>query len=266
MFEEFRTLTKDMPKERDEFDELIDEINREEKLKPQKFNFDVEEIEDSNKIKENLNIIEVDYNLFTIEKGTLKVLLIKNEEELYKSYWILPSNVLQKNEDISKRLDSIIYHDLRLDNVYNVQSCVFSNLKTRFSDNTVVVSYLGIINMEEFKKNINPKKEYGWFPIDDIPKTAYDCDSIIKGTCKNLKKVLTNSLNLKKISPSVFALSELQTVYEQLLNVKFDRRNFRKKIINSDLIEETGDINELTNGRPAKLYRFKDNIKEINLF
>ena len=61
-------------------------------------------------------------------------------------------------------------------------------------------------------------------------------------------------------------LPELQNVYEQILGKKLDRRNFRKKFIGLDLIEDTLEKNTGFNGRPAKLYRFKDEIKEINLF
>ena len=60
-----------------------------------------------------------------------------------------------------------------------------------------------------------------------------------------------------------FSLSELQVVYEQVLEHPLDRRNFRKKIMNIDVLEATGDKNEDTNGRPAKLYKFKDSISEL---
>ena len=55
-------------------------------------------------------------------------------------------------------------------------------------------------------------------------------------------------------------------MYEQLLNEQFDRRNFRKKFIKAGIIEETGDINENTHGRPARLYKFKEDLQDINLF
>ena len=70
---------------------------------------------------------------------------------------------------------------------------------------------------------------------------------------------------IKLIFPNEFSMSELQNSYEQLLNEKFDRRNFRKKFIKQDLIEETGLINEYTNGRPAKLYKFKEKEGNITL-
>ena len=66
--------------------------------------------------------------------------------------------------------------------------------------------------------------------------------------------------------PSDFTLPEIQKVYEKLFNLNIDRRNFRKRFIKLDMIEETGEYSDSLNGRPAKLYRFKDDIKNINLF
>jgi 8-oxo-dGTP diphosphatase len=61
-------------------------------------------------------------------------------------------------------------------------------------------------------------------------------------------------------------LPEIQRLYEQILDKKFDRRNFRKKFINLNLVEDTNEYNIGYNGRPAKLYRFKDDIREFDLF
>ena len=77
---------------------------------------------------------------------------------------------------------------------------------------------------------------------------------------------IVNTNILKSLFPSDFTLPELQNVYESILNRTLDRRNFRKKFINLGLIEDTGYKNEGYNGRPAKLYRFKENIKERDLF
>ena len=79
---------------------------------------------------------------------------------------------------------------------------------------------------------------------------------------KIIRKRLKNINYLKILFPSDFSLPELQLVYEQVLGHSLDRRNFRKKIMNMDILEDTGDKNELTNGRPAKLYQFKEDISD----
>ena len=81
-----------------------------------------------------------------------------------------------------------------------------------------------------------------------------------------LKRKIVNINILKILFPSDFTLPEIQKVYEQILGKTFDRRNFRKKFIALDLLEDTNEKNIGFNGRPAKLYRFKDNIKQVDLF
>ena len=115
-------------------------------------------------------------------------------------------------------------------------------------------------------KRLVNDNELAWIIIDDIPKTGFDHDIIIDYMVKFVKKKLVNTITLRVLFPSDFTLPELQKVYEQILGYKLDRRNFRKKFMMMDLIEDTGYKNEGFNGRPAKLYSFKDNIKEKELF
>ncbi|MCM1370540.1 MAG: hypothetical protein NC181_01435 [Clostridium sp.] len=246
MFEEYRTVSK-KTKELDEFDELIDELNKEKSI-------------------DDLNIIEITFCLFSIEDGVIKTLLIKNADEPYKGHWILPYKILKNKENVNEALEYIIYENLNLSDVFYDQVCILSNIDAKSDENSIVISYLGLINMLKFKKNLNDKISYEWFPINDIPKMAYQYELVIRETSKKLKNCLMNLKNLKIIFPDSFSLSELQSTYERLLCKNFDRRNFRKKFIKCGFIEETGTINNNKNGRPAKLYKFKDELEDINIF
>ena len=101
--------------------------------------------------------------------------------------------------------------------------------------------------------------------INELPKLAYDNDKVINKAIEELKTKIVNTNIHKLLLPSDFTLPELQKILQNLLNVELDRRNFRKKLLELDLIEETGDINDGGAGRPAKLYRFRDNIRNINI-
>ncbi len=264
MFEDFREIPKDKPKQKDEFDELIEEIKREEKFGIIKNTLKEEQHENID--NENLNYVEIDLNLFTLEKGVIKVMLIKKQDDPYKGHWVLPSATVKKDDDIKKVLENIIYFDLKLDSIYIKQSCFLNKVSTKTHENTVVLSYLGVIDIKQFNEMINKDIEYSWFPINNLPKIGYQYDKVVNETKLFLKDILIKLESAKYILPSSFSISELQNMYEQLLNQKFDRRNFRKKFIRAGIVEETGNINENTNGRPAMLYKFNDKIENINLF
>ena len=116
------------------------------------------------------------------------------------------------------------------------------------------------------RKQERENLELAWFDINSIPKMGYDHDKIVEKLINYLKKRIIDSNILKILFPSDFTIPELQKVYEQLLDIQIDRRNFRKRILNSGYIVSTGDVNEGNMGRPAKLYRFNDNKEEGNIF
>ena len=213
-------------------------------------------------------ILETLVSIFTVDKGSLKVLLMKKKTNPYHGYWILPSNIMTNKETLEDNIYSTINGRLGYPEMYLEQGHIFSNLDRDPDERIVGVSYLALIDSKtlEIKKEDRPDLELQWFNIDDIPKMGYDHEIIVKDSIKLLSKKLLNSKVLKNLFPSDFTLPEIQKVYEQLLGRELDRRNFRKKFINLGLVTDTGDKNIGGNGRPGKLYRFNEDLRERDLF
>lgn len=213
-------------------------------------------------------ILETLVSIFTVDKGSLKVLLMKKKTDPYHGYWILPSNIMTKKETLEDNIYSTINGRLGYPEMYLEQGHIFSNLDRDPDERIVGVSYLALIDSKtlEIKKEDRPDLELQWFNIDDIPKMGYDHEIIVKDSIKLLSKKLLNSKVLKNLFPSDFTLPEIQKVYEQILGRELDRRNFRKKFINLGLVTDTGDKNIGGNGRPGKLYRFNEDLRERDLF
>ncbi|MEG0021492.1 MAG: hypothetical protein RSB77_01945 [Bacilli bacterium] len=218
--------------------------------------------------KENNNILETLISIFTIDKGELKVLLSRKKNDPFKGYWTLPGNFLKNTETIEENIENVILNNTGLNNVYIEQCFTFSNLNRNIEDRIIATTFIGLIDSKsvEMKNDLIKTNEFELFSIDEVPKMGYDHEEVITKNIEFLKKKIINSNVLKSLFPSDFTLPELQRVYEQILGKELDRRNFRKKFISLDLIEDTNEKNIGCNGRPAKLYRFKDEIKEINLF
>lgn len=212
--------------------------------------------------------LETLISIFTIDKGDLKILLMRKKTEPFKGYWILPGNILSSDVTLEENITNTVTEELGLSNLSIEQCFCVSEVDRMLDKRVIATSYLGLIDSVsvELKLNTLESVEVSWFKINAIPKIAYDHEEIIKRTVEYLKTKIVNSNVLKNLFPSDFTLPEIQKVYEQILNRTLDRRNFRKKFINLDLIEDTGYKNEGFNGRPAKLYRFKENLKERNLF
>lgn len=181
--------------------------------------------------------------IFTVIDG--KIHLLMDDNKLF---------TIICNDNIE--LENIKYINDNLDiNNLNLKQCyTFSEKK----DEKLLISvlYIDIINYGDIKSN-----KFKLIPIENIKKDIY-IDKLIE----YLKKDLVLNSTIKKIYPSEFILPEIQKIYEDILNKKYDRRNFRKRLIKLDVIEDLNKMSESKKGRPAKLYKFKDITEDKILF
>lgn len=214
--------------------------------------------------KEDSFILESLINIFTVEKGKLKILLERKKEDPYKGYWILPKETLKKETTLEVTIESILNRTINTSKIYTEQNYTFSGIDRYPGNRIISTSYIGLVDNKKLK--LNQDLELNWFNLDELPKIGYDHKEIIESSKELLKTKLVNTTILKNLFPNEFTLPELQSVFESIMNKNLDRRNFRKKFLTLNLIEETGNNSVGGSGRPAKLYRFKEKIKDINLF
>ena len=211
-----------------------------------------------------INQIEVIINIFTVIDGKIKILLFRRDEEPFKGYWMLPSNLLMTTETIEDCANDTIYEFSGYKNLVLFSSNVESKIDRLPNDRIVANSLIAVLDNERVNfKREKRKITNEWFDIDSIPKTIFDHNEIIQKAIKNLKNKIKRNEIVDIFFPSDFTLPELQSIYEQAFDKKLDRRNFRKKMINLHLVEDTGYKNTGGNGRPPKLYRFTENIQNI---
>ena len=208
------------------------------------------------------NIIENLLIIYTADEGKLKILLKKKSEEPYKGYWILPSEILDSETTLEESSQRLFNKTTNIKSEDIFQGNIFSELDRNPVDRVIGITHIAITdkNIVDLKK----ENDIEWFDIDKLPKIGYDHKHIIEATTKDMKeKIIYNHSNiLLDLFKSDFTLSELQKFYENIMGKTIDRRNFRKKILNQDLVIDTGEKTNTGTGRPGKLYRFnKENMK-----
>ena len=132
----------------------------------------------------------------------------------------------------------------------------------------VAVAYIGVIDssrVQVLRETINTTNA-DWFPIDKIPGLGFDHEEILQEALIFLQSKIVSTDILKALFPNEFTIPEIQKTYEAIFNKKFDRRNFRKKLIGLNLIEDTNRTGRFEGKKPAKLYRFKKTIIKQNVF
>lgn len=209
--------------------------------------------------------VEALASIFTIVDGEFNILLMRKKTEPYKGYWVLPSDTIEKDDTLEEVVEELVSTKIGLKNLDYEQCAVFSAIDRNPSKRIIGVSFVSIVDSRATDE-IELSDSLDWFEVDKLPKIGYDHLAIINASIGLIKNKMRQSSTLKKMFPSDFTLPEIQRMYEQVLEHELDRRNFRKKFIKADLIEETGDKNIGYNGRPAKLYRFKEEIEDKLLF
>jgi len=220
-------------------------------------------------MNQNLALLESIISVFSIINGEVKLLLVKKKTEPYRGYWMLPGEDINFDETAEDAAYRVINERLNF-KLANLEQYYSFTKPDRYTEERIIaiglIALIDGVSANIIKEENEGNVDMDWFNINNIPKLAFDHDEITKVAIHTLRNRIVNTNALKYLFPSDFTLPELQKAYEQILNRPLDRRNFRKKFINLDLIEDTGYKNEGFNGRPAKLYRFKEELKEKTLF
>ncbi|MGV8086157.1 MAG: NUDIX hydrolase [Candidatus Woesearchaeota archaeon] len=194
--------------------------------------------------------IAVDAIIFTIQNKSLKVLLHTREKEPFKNNKELPGGLIQNNETAEETLKRKLKETIGKENIFFQQFFTFTSPLRDPRERTISIGYIALINANNILES-----EY-WFDCYDLPKLAFDHKNMIEEAQKYLKENVS-SLVAKQFLPEKFPLNKLQEVYEIIEEKKYDNRNFRKRILNTELIKETKEIEINVSHRPAKLYTFK---------
>ncbi len=209
--------------------------------------------------------IHVISSIFTVDSGKVKVLLIKRRNEPYKDYWALVGGALYNNESIEDGIRREIYEKSGLKDVKLYESGVFDEIGKTPTINMrmVALGYLGLVNKNA--NNLN-NIDVEWFDINEVPDLAFLHNDMIKASLENLRELIIQSDILKVLLPNEFTMPELQNIFEAILGKTFDRRNFRKKILSLNIVDDTNKEISINGNKPSKLYKFKKNLEKKKVF
>lgn len=139
--------------------------------------------------------------------------------------------------------------------IYTEQLATFSAVERDKRNRVVSVAYLGLVRPDFIRTYSHSEASFRL--LKDCKYLAYDHDDMLAVAKKRLTGKLTYTTIAQFLLPRHFTLSELQDVYEGVINTTHDKRNFRKKILALDIIHDTGRVQDGVPNRPAALYEFK---------
>lgn len=199
--------------------------------------------------------ITVDCVIFGFDENELKVLLIKADFEVYKGMWSVLGELMLLHETLDEAAYRILKERTGMDNVYLDQVGAFSRLDRHPGGRVLTVAYCSLLNINHNQLKIHDH-ELHWHSFSSITELSFDHKEILDDCYKWLQKRIQEHPLGFNLLPDKFSFRELQNLYEAILNIKLDRRNFRKKFVSMDLLIDVGEMEEDVPHRPGKLYKF----------
>jgi len=206
----------------------------------------------------NQNIkIAVDAVVFGYTNNQLQVLLIQQKFGIKKDRWALPGGFVLDSETLDEAVVRELKEETSVQANYLEQLYTFGAINRDKRMRVISVAYLALLNPKSYTiKADTDAKDVQWFNIDDLPNLAFDHSEIVKKGLERLRAKINYQPIGFELLDQMFPFSNLEHLYQTILDKKIDRRNFRKKIMSFNILQETDQMTSSGNGRPAKLFKF----------
>ena len=196
-------------------------------------------------------------------KEGLSVLLIKRGIEPFKDHWAFPGGFIKMDEDAESGARRELREETSLEATHIEQFGCFSEVNRDPRERVITIAYYALVKKSEVVGG-DDASEAHWFPIDNVPPLAFDHDRILRVALKTLKEKIHFMPIGFELLPSVFTMPQLQELYESILEVKFDRRNFSNKMLKLGILTVVGERPKNAGSRIPVTYKFNvDNYNEL---
>ena len=205
------------------------------------------------------SVFSVDCVIFGFEGGELKILLIERNEEPFKDWLALPGYIVGQEESIDDAAERILYELTGLRDLHMQQFHTFGDVNRHPQGRVITVGYYALIRING-QKELRPVTQFArkafWRSVKDLPKLAFDHTDLFTTGFNKIKRRLHYQPIAFELLPEKFTLTQLQTLYEAVLDKKLDKRNFRKKMLSYGFLKELDEKQKGVSYRAAKLYKF----------
>jgi len=201
--------------------------------------------------------LTVDCVVFGLDEEDLKLMLIQRGREPFTGHWALPGGFVSMEETLEDAARRELEEETGIRELYLEQLYTFGGLDRDPRGRVVTVAYYALVNLSEQRvRAASDARSARWFPASEPPKLAFDHDRILSTALRRLRgKVRYEPIGFELL-PRKFTLTQLQGLYEKILERPLDKRNFRKKVLGSGLIVELEETQQDVAHRAARLHRF----------
>jgi 8-oxo-dGTP diphosphatase len=207
--------------------------------------------------------VTVDIIIFTVKNDDLKVLLIKRAVDPFNGMWAIPGGFVKLDESLEDAAKRELNEETGVKDVYLEQLYSFGEVKRDPRGRVITIAYFALANSDSIQLSASSDvSKAEWFSVKKLPELAFDHGKIMDYAVQRLRWKFEYTTAAFSLLPKKFTLTQLQEIYEIVFGKNFDKRNFRKKILDLDILKKES-INKQVSHRPAQTYSLKKKIGEI---
>tara|TARA_B110000879_G_scaffold21055_1_gene26598 strand:- start:1837 stop:2511 length:675 start_codon:yes stop_codon:yes gene_type:complete len=201
-------------------------------------------------------LVSVSLCLFCYNENEKKVLTVRNKNLPFKNALVLPNKLLKYNQSLDEVCTEILTENIRNQEVYIEQLNAFGKLYRNPIGRVIDISFYGLINLEKDNIVLNHENNAKFKKLDSKLELAFDHNEMIELALKRIKRRMKYRPLGKNLLPNEFTMNELEGLYSSFLSKKFDTRNFRRRILEMDILREIKKVQRNKRGRKTILYEF----------
>ena len=199
--------------------------------------------------------VTTDCVIFSFDGTKLKVLLIERGIEPDKGRWAFPGGFMRMDESAEEGALRELKEETGLEGAYIKQFGTFTNPDRDPRERVITIAYYALVKLQEVRGD-DDAADARWFSLDEVPSLAFDHDMILRTALMELRKQIHFEPVGFELLPEKFTIKELQNLYEAILDVNFDRRNFYNKMKRFEILEQLEERVMPTPKKEAFLFRF----------
>lgn len=200
--------------------------------------------------------VAADGVILTYDEKKIKVLLVKRGNAPFKGEWALPGGFVNVGESAEDCVEREIAEETGLKKLSFEQLCTMSDPKRDPRGRVISVVFMSFFKTGKLSPLAgDDATEAEWYSINKLPKLAFDHGKTIKLAVKKLKNLLNYQGAAFELLPEKFTFSQLQLLYEEVLEVEMDKRNFRRRFFNSGILTALNELEKNVPYKPGRYYK-----------
>lgn len=200
--------------------------------------------------------VSVDCIILGFKEDKLSVLLFRRKFDPLQGQKSLMGGFVRLEESIDKTAARVLLEYTGISDVFMEQVGTYGEVGRDTGERVISIAYYALINMEFYDKNLEEKHNAIWEDVNEVTELVFDHSQMLKDAIRILRsKAATRPIGFNLL-PEKFTLPQLQTLYETIYQTTLDKRNFRKKVFEMDILEKTDEKDKSSSKRGAFYYKF----------